>query len=274
MSLFSPTALYFQAPLATGPVATIRTDTYSASVQLAMPGALFSSLGMTQYYNDISSQVRGNGSNIITNATGSSADLNAATGVVKFASDGYGTSIFQQNGGTPGNVLDTGSPQLAFGSGNWVVEAWFYMTSRMTKPPFWKVAIQELSNYNIDCDWGNAASGTTNARMRIVLDTSTTGQTQHLSSDFAYNLNQWYHVAWVRSGTALYSYFDGTRRINSTTSGTIDTSANQWKRLLTGGNAAADGTPGYVQDFRITLGSDRGYTGATITPPPSIVINT
>lgn len=273
MSLFTPTALYFQAPVAAAGGATIRTDAYASSVQLAVPGALFSSLGMTQYYNDISAQVRGNGSNIITNATGSSADLNAATGVVKFASDGYGTSIFQQNGGTIGNVLDTGTPQIAFGSGNWVVEAWFYMTSRFTKPPFWKVAIRELSNYNINCDFGFPATGTTNGRMRFVLDTSTTGQTQHISSDFAYNLNQWYHLAWVRSGNNLYAYFDGTRRLSSTTSGTIDTSANQWKRLLAGGDAAADGTPGYVQDFRITLGTDRGYTGATITPPQSIVIN-
>jgi hypothetical protein len=44
-------------------------------------------------------------------------------------------------------------------------------------------------------------------------------------------------------------------------------------RLLGGGTSYSTSQIVQFQDFRIYKGTDKGYTGATITPPPSMVVN-
>ena len=124
----------------------------------------------------------GSGTNIQYALTGSASEVNLDTDV-KFGAEGYGTSVFTQDAGQWGT---TSEAELSWGSDDWVIEGYVYMDERLTKPPYWKVALRH-TNYNIDADFGNAASGTTNMRMRLVLDTSATGQTQYLSTDFSYS---------------------------------------------------------------------------------------
>ena len=75
----------------------------------------------------------------------------------------------------------------------------------------------------------------------------------------------WHHVAVSRSGSSLSLYFDGARVGTGTSSATV---AN----IAGGIRIAADqfygrNFIGYIDDFRLTLNSARGYTGATITVP-------
>lgn len=75
----------------------------------------------------------------------------------------------------------------------------------------------------------------------------------------AYDMNQWYYVAIVRSGNTLRSYVNGVLAATRAYSGTFPvTGAN----LTIGGNGS-----GYFDSLRITAGTDRGYTGSTIAVP-------
>ena len=103
------------------------------------------------------------------------------------------------------------------------------------------------------------------------VNTSTTGESQYFSTDETLILNSWVHVAWVRSGNNKYFYYNGTRYLNNTAAiGSIDANTG-FIRILRGENVDNDGTAGAVQDFRVYIGTDKGYTGSTITTPSSIV---
>jgi hypothetical protein len=56
-----------------------------------------------------------------------------------------------------------------------------------------------------------------------------------------------------------------------TFSGAYTLGTNSPTRLLGGGTGYSTTQAIQYQDFRIYKGTDKGYTGATITPPPSIV---
>jgi hypothetical protein len=75
----------------------------------------------------------------------------------------------------------------------------------------------------------------------------------------------WHHVAVSRSGSNWSLYVDGSRVGTGTSSASV---AN----IAGGIRIAADqfygrNFIGYIDDFRLTLNSARGYTGATITVP-------
>lgn len=268
MPIFAPFSYYEQKDVAVVPGIQYYTryDGYSGSLRLAIPGSEFDGL-ITDGFDDIHADIKGTGTNIQYALTGSASEINLDTTDIKWASEGYGSSVFAQDAGQWGTATEA---ELSWGSNSWVVEGWVYMDERFTKPPYWKVAVRH-TNYNIDCDFGFPSTGTTNGRMRIVLDTSSTGQTQYVTGNFAYNLNQWYHVAWVRSGNTLNMYFDGTRQYSSTPSiGSVDTNGS-YHRIMRGENTTNDGAAGNYQDLRVYIGTDKGYTGTTITPPASIV---
>jgi hypothetical protein len=81
------------------------------------------------------------------------------------------------------------------------------------------------------------------------------------------NLN-WKHVAIVKSGVNLYVYVNGTRIGVGTRPVTTPNSTAQ----ILGTNSNNDGLFRLIQDYKVYVGTDKGYTGATITVPQSIVI--
>jgi hypothetical protein len=244
----------------------IRNDAYSASVQLAAPCSLFSAapISMAQYYSDISAVVRGTGTNLVAAPTGSATEFKSDT-PNNFASDGYTTSLFAQDAGCWGQVSAT---RFAIGTQQWVSEAYFYFTEGFNKPPFWNSLVRQREGVNDDwyCDIGNG-NNATNVRMRLIIN-----GTQYFTANFDITLNTWVHVAWVRSAAgALYGYYNGTRRTMGTDGSSIP--SDGLVKIIGGASAANDGEAATHQDLRITIGTDRGYNTATITPPLSIVTN-
>jgi hypothetical protein len=82
-----------------------------------------------------------------------------------------------------------------------------------------------------------------------------------------FNDNNWHHFAFVRSGTTCSMYIDGVRRGTRTgVSTSVPTST-----VVVGNDILFAGRDfnGYIDDLRITVGSARGYTGATIPVPTS-----
>lgn len=267
MSLFTATTFYnIQPPAAASAGYVVRTDAYSASVALALPCSLFSAapISMAQYYSDISAVVRTTGTNLVAAPTGSSTDFKSDT-PNNFSSDGYNGSLFAQNAGSWAQVSATA---FAVAAQQYVVEGWFYFTGGFNKPPFWNSVVRQREGVNDDwyADIGNGNSAT-DVRMRTIINGS-----QFFSANFTITLNSWVHVAWVRSAAgALYGYHNGTRRSMGTSTGNITSTG--LVRIIGGNSSTNDGEAAAHQDIRITIGTDRGYNTATITPPQSIVTN-
>ena len=238
-----------------------RNDIYSSSLYLAIPGSDFSDLGMSNFYDDVSADIRGTGTNFTADPTGSASEFFAET-ETEFSAEDYDTSVYSSDAGTWGNLSST---ELPFGSNQFVVEGYVYMDERFTKPPFWKVALRGAGN-TISAELGFPGSGTTDLKARILVN-----GTQYFSSDtnISYNLNQWYHVAWVRSTAgALYFYFDGTQYTMGSTGNSPNSDTIQ---IFGGASALNDGAAGAWNDFRVYIGTDKGYNTSTITPPDSII---
>lgn len=268
MSIFASTAFYNIQPITVaGATFAIRTDAYSGSVQLAVPCNLFSAapISMAQYYSDISAGVRGNGTNLVAAPTGSATEFKSDT-PTNFSADEYTNSLFTQDAGCWGQVSAT---RFAVAAQQFVVEGYFYFTEGFNKPPFWHSVVRQREGVNDDwyCDIGNG-NNATDVRMRMIMNGS-----QFFSPNFTITLNSWVHVAWVRAASGvLYGYHNGTRRSIGTSTANITSTG--LVRIIGGNSAANDGEAATHQDLRITIGTDRGYNTATITPPPSIVQKT
>jgi hypothetical protein len=89
-----------------GAVYSVRNDPYSASIVVAVPGALFfdgdytNQFGMTTAFDDISAYVRGNGVEVGTNlptyvtTTGSFANAYPTSSLIKWADQHYNSSVY------------------------------------------------------------------------------------------------------------------------------------------------------------------------------------
>ena len=77
--------------------------------------------------------------------------------------------------------------------------------------------------------------------------------------------NTWQHVAISRSGSSNRLYIDGTLV------GSAITDSTSWvanpTQIWIGSQAAGTSMQGYLDEFRWTVGTARGYTGSTITVP-------
>jgi hypothetical protein len=248
-----------------GPAYAIRTDAYSSSVKLAVPGTYFgSTFGQTTYYSDISSAIRGTGSDISMVATGSvfATGSVVSSGSFDFATNGYTGSIYAEDNDSIGYASST---ELPFSNNSYVVEAWVRLDERLYSPgaPFHKSIARGVPQ-----TWGADISflsqNSPNYRMRTIL-----ADVQYFTGTVIAALGGWYHYAWVRSVNNLYFYQNGVRIHTASSSATQSAIPI---RILGGILDGNDGAKGAVQDIRITIGSDRGYNTATITPPDSIVI--
>ena len=83
--------------------------------------------------------------------------------------------------------------------------------------------------------------------------------------------NVWAHLAWVRSGNNFYTFKDGVRI--STTDVTGETFWNAPYPFGIGAKVYDGGVrqhiKGYIDELRISKGTDRGWTGASFTLPTS-----
>jgi hypothetical protein len=152
--------------------------------------------------------------------------------------------------GTGDKLFMPSSPNYAFGTGDFTVEAWVYLNAipgALTYPPIFEVGTNFYVNFR--------GSGT------VALTDNTTVYAQSGSS---LATNAWYHVAIVRASGSSKVYINGTggTAVACTVNFSQDTAS-----IGAGGNGA--GSPfylnGYIDDLRITKGYAR-YT-ANFTPP-------
>ena len=265
MSVFSATTFYnIQPPAAAGASFSFRTDAYSASLFLAVPGSQFSTLGMTSPLQDVSSLIRGTGSNISLISTGS-GQLYASSSVLNYsgsnwADQGYTTALVtanQKNLGALTWAMCTGSNGIGMGNQDFVVEMFLApVAPNWANPPFQLHIFGQPATDSMALQWSTANT------VRFYMDGVA------LNFSFTRTLGTYYYFAFVRSGTNKYIYINGTRVASGTVSGDFD---SEGYNSILGFDGVNDAVGKLVQDFRVYIGTDKGYTGATITVPSSIV---
>jgi hypothetical protein len=139
----------------------------------------------------------------------------------------------------------------AFGTSDFVVEMWVWFNS-ITK------AYTGLYD---------ARPGINGNYPAILLNG--TSLSQYLGNAFVINgatppTGQWNHIALARASGSTRLYLNGTQTGSTYTDSTNYLAGSLLIGQGSGGDFSIDG---YVDDLRVTIGSGRGYTGATITVP-------
>jgi hypothetical protein len=248
----------------TFPTFQFRNDPYSASLFLAVPGSQFSTLGMTSPLQDVSSLIRGAGSNISLISTGS-GQLYASSSVLNYsgsnwATEGYTTATVtsgQKNLGALTWTMCTGSNGIGMGNQDFVVEMFLApVAPDWANPPFQLHIFGQTGADSLLLQW---STGNT---VRFYMDGVA------LNFTLVDTLGTYYYFAFVRSGTNKYIYVNGTRVASGTFTGDFD---SEGYNSILGFDGVNDAVGKLVQDFRVYIGTDKGYTGATITVPSSII---
>ena len=167
----------------------------------------------------------------------------------------YGTGSISLDG-TGDYLAVPSTPNLGFGSGNFTVEAWLYLTSAPTG-----------ANAMYVCDFRNGS--TNNFGFGVIASSGNTKPYMFVGSGpvdatgaTSLSLNTWYHIAMVRSGSTVTYYLNGVSDATMTTSFSQGTTGVTVGARYTG---STEYVAGYIDDLRITKGLAR-YT-ATFTPP-------
>lgn len=182
-----------------------------------------------------------------------------STSVKKY---GTGSLAFDGSGdwiAAPDNV------EFSFGTGDFTIEAWVWLDSTVnpSRPDSFKTVTI----------FSTGSSSANDCSFAIYGNTSTAGvglELYQASPSIAFNVaatvatNTWVHVAWVRSGTTIYGFVNGTRYTLGTTSASIASSVAP-KIGAANSSGFTNQFKGYIDDFRVTKGIAR-YT-ANFTPP-------
>lgn len=270
MSIFSSTAFYNIQPPVTaplGPVYQVRNDPFSASLVIAQPFSVFSELGMTSFTQSIDGLIRtGNLANsYMLRATGSAAFLYPSASTVSFsaslwANEGYTSSMAIQNAQNAGTYI------AEIGSNSFVVEFFINVqAASFTLPPFHRHIFGQTAGDNLTLQYSSTP------QFRFYVNANNAFSTTP-NYNLGFSNSNWKHVAMVKSGTNVYVYVNGTRIGVGTRAATIN--SGQPNQFILGSNNNNDGLFSLIQDYRVYIGTDKGYTGATITVPLSIVDQT
>jgi hypothetical protein len=173
----------------------------------------------------------------------------------------YGTSSMYFDG--TGDYLSIpNNPSLNLSSGDWTIEAWVYQlvnTAGATIVEKDGVSGSSYVQYSLGCDGGG----------KFTIDVGSGNGTSYIqsinASGFSNQINTWYHLAAVKSGTTITLYIDGINRASATQTGTM---VDGGKVAMVGyqtGQGSGSYWNGYIDDLRITKGYAR-YT-SNFTPP-------
>jgi hypothetical protein len=279
MSIFLATSFWNQQAVvvgpAPGPTYSVRTDPYSASIVIAQPYSIFSELGMSAFTQSLDGLIRtGNQANSYNvRATGSAGSAPPGTTGVLFPSastDTFSGSLWSTQGYTSSlsikQAQNAGTYVREIGSNNFVVE--FFINVQAASfglPPYHGHIFGENGGDNLTMQYSSTP------QFRWYINTVNTWSSGTPNYNLGFSNANWKHVAMVKSGTNVYIYVNGTRIVSGTRAATIN-SGQPNQQLLGIDRTENDGLSRLIQDYRVYVGTDKGYTGATITVPDSIVV--
>jgi len=161
-----------------------------------------------------------------------------------------GSSVYFDGSGD--YLVAPSSPAYAFGTGNFTLEGWFYPTASANQALF---------------EMRNSTTSTSGIAVRLLSSSNTLrvimNNTALFTTSTAVSLNQWSHIAVVRSSGTVTAYLNGVAMTGGSASGSTSLTDNTlWIGELRDGSFQWNG---YMDDLRITKGVAR-YT-ANFTPP-------
>ena len=200
------------------------------------------------------------GANQATTFTDSSTTPKSFTAtngaIISTGQNKWGGASLYPNGGY---ISASYSSDFNAGTGDFAWDAWIYPTS-------------SSGIYGIYATSGGSGS---NPKFVIHLDSLvpkihynnlTNGSDIYTSATSAVTVNTWTHIAFSRSGGTWRWYLGGTLAGSGSNSTTL-TFSTAPTYIGYGGESYFGSFAGYIDDVRLTIGSDRGYTGSTITVP-------
>jgi len=162
-----------------------------------------------------------------------------------------------------GDYVTIAGSALNLSSSDFVIEMWIRTTQTAL---YATVAAKGSTSWGAGY-WGFMINhGSADGSLAVYVNNHNAGGPLMVTTGASVIDGNWHHIAWVRSGTAHALYVDGTRRATATASFTIATLS---ENISIGGDVLFGDRwfDGYIDDFRATVGNNRGYTGATITVP-------
>jgi hypothetical protein len=182
-----------------------------------------------------------------------------STGILQVAAD------FDEVSFAAGAVVFNGSNQYLslanatsnqMGTGDWTAEAWIYITN-------YTDVNSAFAKGGSTTDWFLA---TNNSNGRLCIGVGTTSY--FTSTGSVVPLNTWCHVALVRSGTTLNTYFNGVLD-GTVTIGAVDFTSTGTLNLGRGRDSSTNYLAGRISNARLVKGT-AVYT-ANFTPPQSVL---
>lgn len=165
-----------------------------------------------------------------------------------------GSSFLANTAHTSTNTATKTSAGFAFGTGDFTIEAWIYLTATGTD-----VAVIDFRTSRVTTTGpelyvsSGGALGALNAGVGIT------------GAGSSFSANAWHHIAWSRVSGSNYLYLDGAQQ-GSTLADSTNFTSNVFHMGGCVGSTAANNWPGYLQDVRITKGVGR-YSGSTCAVP-------
>jgi hypothetical protein len=202
------------------------------------------------------------GRNVITyGAAGGATIPSISTSNRKFGTGGVGAMA-------AGFMRIPNSPLWDFGSGDWIIEFWFYPTNVTTLQTIYS---KKAAAANFGPVQTNVS---TTGKMTTLLSTSGSATTQTLTAVASVAITTWNYVAIYRSGVSVVqTTILANAFVDTQTNGTLSTTALAVNTadftIGNQSNAASQPMLGYVDEFRVTKGTSRGYTTSSLPTLPT-----
>ena len=201
-----------------------------------------------------------NGSQTITDTSGSPKTVTArGSAAISTAQSRFGgASCFC---GGSGSYLTAPHPVL--GENDFVIEAWLNFTSIPSGYATLWAGRATTGGYGGACLVSNSGS----LEYFIANSFAFSWQIAGGQAGLSLSAGTWQHIALVRNGSAITAYKNGVAGSSvSIGSSSIGVNGSQMS-LMAGSAAGGQEVTGYVDEFRFTVGTNRGYTGSTIPVP-------
>ena len=246
------------------------TFTASDGVNLSTDVNSFELVFLVEDSNYTSALITSVGSNGSTNSTVTDGSTNNHTVTVNgnassqtfspYRSGGY--SYYFDGDGTDYFEITSPTAALDFGTGDFTVELWIWQESYGTL-----LVDNRPTSVNGDQYWG-VFSIETNGNIKL----NTNNITRVITTSTPVIEGSWNHIALQRNSGTLEIYVNGTREATATYTGTFESS--HWRLFKNAFSAGgiADGSGGYIRDFRVVKGT-AVYSGTTYDVPTETLTN-
>ena len=172
----------------------------------------------------------------------------------------WGTTSMKFNGATTDYLYAPVNSADTFGSGNWTIEGWFNFSSVSGNQEMFSKESLNAAQSGIRCVL-------TSSRVQFQLSSNGSTYATTVSCSTALTTGVWYYLAFVRNGTAITVYLNGTSDGSGSFTGALYETNTFWALASRGLYSAGTSYNGYIQDFRITKGVARTITTPTAAFP-------